>query len=115
MKDPLVLCEEIQELLMTCALDVKRKIAEYRDENPSLSISQAATYLDLSKQTLRRLEKEGKLMPQRSPGNYRHYTRAQLDAYLFGAQTDSPAPAAQPAEETNDEQEFGGDDEGVEV
>ena len=44
-----------------------------------LSIGQAAKYLGISRDTLRRWEKKGKISPQRSPTDRRYYTKEQLD------------------------------------
>ena len=46
------------------------------------SISQAARFLNVSKDTLRRWEKKGHLKPLRSPSNHRFYTQKQLKAML---------------------------------
>ena len=46
-----------------------------------LTIKQAALFLDVSEQTLRRWDKSGRLTPQRHQGNrYRLYDQAQLEA-----------------------------------
>ncbi len=44
-----------------------------------LTIGQAAHYLNISKDTLRRWEKKGKIKAVRSPTNRRYYTKEQLD------------------------------------
>lgn len=47
-----------------------------------LSISEAASYLGVSRQTLRRWDREGKLKATRQPGNrYRFYRRADLEPF----------------------------------
>lgn len=45
-----------------------------------MSIDDAASLLNVSAQTLRNWEKEGKLTPTRTPGRHRRYTRTQIDA-----------------------------------
>ena len=46
------------------------------------TIGEAATYLGVSRDTLRRWDKDGTLVPVRSPKQYRLYTRNQLDEML---------------------------------
>ena len=53
-----------------------------------LSISQAASFLGVSNPTLRRWDREGKLIAFRTSGNHRRYTLAQLRRFLQG----TPAP-----------------------
>jgi DNA (cytosine-5)-methyltransferase 1 len=46
------------------------------------SIAQVADILGSSKETLRRWDKSGKLVPQRNPdNNYREYHRTQLEQF----------------------------------
>lgn len=48
-----------------------------------LAIGEAAEYLNVSAQTLRRWDKQGKLSPLRLKTNgYRRYTKEQLDSAL---------------------------------
>lgn len=47
-----------------------------------ISIGEAAKYLGVSRDTLRRWEKRGKLAPLRSPTNRRYYTKELLDNLL---------------------------------
>ena len=47
-----------------------------------LSIGEAAKYIGVSRDTLRRWEKKGKITPERSPTNRRYYTKEQLDQLL---------------------------------
>ena len=47
-----------------------------------LGVTEAATYLGISRRTLRRWEDAGAITPLRTPTNKRRYTRAQLDAIL---------------------------------
>ena len=51
--------------------------------NPQyFTIGEAATYLSVSRDTLRRWDKDGTLVPVRSPKKYRLYTKDQLDEML---------------------------------
>ena len=47
-----------------------------------MSIGKAAEVLGLSKEQMRRLDKNGVLVPLRSAGNTRYYTQEQLDEYM---------------------------------
>lgn len=47
-----------------------------------LSIGEAAGYLGISRDTLRRWEKKGKIKPLRSPTNRRYYTKDMLDQLI---------------------------------
>jgi len=47
-----------------------------------MSIGQAAQYLGVSRDTLRRWEKVGKIKAFRSPTNRRYYTKKQLDELI---------------------------------
>ena len=49
-----------------------------------LSIGEASQYLGLSRDTLRRWEKKGKITAFRSPTNRRYYTKEQLDKLIKG-------------------------------
>lgn len=49
-----------------------------------MSIGQAAKYLGVSRDTLRRWEKRGKIKAVRSPTNRRYYTKKQLDELMLG-------------------------------
>src|SRR6266700_433180 len=51
-----------------------------------LTIQQAADLLGVSTKTLRRWETKGNLIPQRTMGNQRRYSKAELEA-LFHSQT----------------------------
>lgn len=57
-----------------------------------LTIGQAAEYLGVSRDTLRRWEKKGKIKAVRSPTNRRYYTQKQLDEIMAG-KTQSTPPA----------------------
>jgi len=52
-----------------------------------LSIGEAAAYLGLSRDTLRRWEKKGKITSLRSPTNRRYYTQKQLDEIISKPRT----------------------------
>ncbi|MGB2895113.1 MAG: helix-turn-helix domain-containing protein [Anaerolineales bacterium] len=47
-----------------------------------LNARQAAEYLGISLSTLRRIEREGSLIPFRTPGGHRRYRINMLDEYL---------------------------------
>lgn len=47
-----------------------------------LSIGEAAKHLGVSRDTLRRWEKKGKISPYRSPSNRRYYSQDQLDRLI---------------------------------
>ncbi len=47
-----------------------------------LSIGKASHYLGISRDTLRRWEKKGKITALRSPTNRRYYTKEQLDKLI---------------------------------
>lgn len=47
-----------------------------------LSIGDASRYLGISRDTLRRWEKKGKIKPLRSPTNRRYYTKEQLEKII---------------------------------
>lgn len=52
------------------------------DINQLLNARQAAEYLGISLSTLRRVEREGNLVPFRTPGGHRRYRINMLDEYL---------------------------------
>ena len=47
-----------------------------------LTVNEAARYLGISLPTLKKIEKEGNLVPFRTPGGHRRYTIEILDEYL---------------------------------
>lgn len=47
-----------------------------------ISISEAAEYIGVSQDTLRRWEKKGKLVPRRTIGKHRRYSKNQLEQVL---------------------------------
>lgn len=49
-----------------------------------MSIGQAAKHLGVSRDTLRRWEKKGKIKAIRSPTNRRYYTKKQLEELMSG-------------------------------
>ena len=56
---------------------------EYLEEEMTiLTAKEAAEYLRVSLYTLRKMEKEGSLMPFRTPGGHRRYSIKMLDEYL---------------------------------
>lgn len=59
-----------------------------------MAIGEAAKYLGVSRDTLRRWEKKGKIKAIRSPTNRRYYTQKQLDAVMSGKK---PAKSRQPS------------------
>jgi excisionase family DNA binding protein len=52
------------------------------DGNQLLNARQAAVYLGISLSTLGRIEREGNLIPFRTPGGHRRYRTNMLDEYL---------------------------------
>jgi excisionase family DNA binding protein len=54
------------------------------DEKKVIAIGEAANYLGISRDTLRRWEKRGRLKALRSPTNRRFYTKEQLDRLMSG-------------------------------
>lgn len=52
------------------------------DRNQLLNARQAAKYLGISLSTLGRIEREGNLIPFRTPGGHRRYRTNMLDGYL---------------------------------
>lgn len=60
-----------------------------------MTINEAAQYLGFSANTLRNWDSLGKLVPIRTPGNQRRYTKDQLDSFFATLQAQ---PAPQPRE-----------------
>ncbi len=52
------------------------------DSNQLLNARQAAEYLGISLSTLGRIERDGNLIPFRTPGGHRRYRTNMLDEYL---------------------------------
>jgi excisionase family DNA binding protein len=52
------------------------------DSNQLLNARQAAEYLGISLSTLGRVERQGNLIPFRTPGGHRRYRTNMLDEYL---------------------------------
>ena len=50
-----------------------------------LTAREAADYLGISVATLGRMDKEGQLVPFRTPGGHRRYSLTTLDEYLEGS------------------------------
>lgn len=59
-------------------------MAKQDSSSPWLSIGEAARFLGISRDTLRRWEKKGKIKPVRSPTNRRYYTKAILNQVMAG-------------------------------
>jgi two-component system OmpR family response regulator len=55
-----------------------------------LTAREAAGYLGISLATLNRMDKEGELMPFRTPGGHRRYSPEMLDEYLERSRQRSP-------------------------
>lgn len=55
-----------------------------RKDTQWIPIGKAAKYLGVSRDTLRRWEKKGKIKAVRSPTNRRYYTKKQLDGIKSG-------------------------------
>lgn len=53
-------------------------------ENKWVAIGDASKYLGVSRDTLRRWERRGKIKAIRSPTNRRYYTKKQLDELMAG-------------------------------
>jgi DNA repair protein RadD len=63
-------------------------------EGEHLRIGDAATYVGVSAQTLRRWEREQRIIPVRHPGNgYRYYRRADLEPFRLEYQQAAAEPA----------------------
>jgi excisionase family DNA binding protein len=54
------------------------------DFDALLTAKEAAAYLRVSVNTLGRMEQRGLIVPYRTPGGHRRYTRAMLRSYLEG-------------------------------
>jgi len=54
-------------------------------KRPLMTADEAASYLHVSKSTLRSAEKSGKLRPFRTPGGHKRYNVEMLNAYLEGS------------------------------
>lgn len=52
-----------------------------------LTAKEAAQYLRVSLLTLSKIEKEGNLIPYRTPGGHRRYSVEMLNDYLEGSRT----------------------------
>jgi excisionase family DNA binding protein len=50
-----------------------------------LRAKEAAEYLGVSLVTLRRMERQGALLPYRTPGGHRRYSVEMLEEYLEGS------------------------------
>ena len=56
-----------------------------------LTAREAAEYLAISLDTLGRMDKEGQLVPFRTPGGHRRYSLTMLDEYLERSRRRPPA------------------------
>lgn len=63
---------------------------EYTTHMNTFTVRQAAKYIARSVKTLQRLDREGVLVPSRTPTNRRAYTQEQLDAYLTEKNPERP-------------------------
>ncbi len=52
------------------------------DEKGLLTAKEAVDYLGISLSTLHKIEKNGMIVPFRTPGGHRRYDREMLDEYL---------------------------------
>lgn len=52
------------------------------DQEGLLTAKEAVAYLGISLSTLHKIEKEGLIVPFRTPGGHRRYDRQMLDEYL---------------------------------
>lgn len=82
-------------------------------ENEYLGITEAAEYLRVSASTLRRWEKKGFLVPERTPTGIRRYTKKQLDDVIQAPQEpliytppQHDSPKESPTEDTIDNNEY---------
>ena len=51
-------------------------------DNRLFSAKEATAYLGISLSTLGRIERQGRLIPFRTPGGHRRYAKEMLDEYL---------------------------------
>jgi excisionase family DNA binding protein len=80
---PADVCPYKKEYFDECSLsDIIFPMAEKRLKLDWLSIGEAAEYLGVSRDTLRRWEKRGKLKSYRTPGGRRRYTAYDLELAL---------------------------------
>ncbi len=59
----------------------------HRSSDTLMHIGEAAKYLKISIDTLRRWEKTGKITPTRTPGGTRLYSKEALEAFKFGSKS----------------------------
>lgn len=79
-----------------------------------LTAREAAEYLRVSLATLNRIEKEGALVPFRTPGGHRRYSLAMLDEYLERSRQRSPS-ANPSTKRAKNAQGDGGSDSAVRI
>lgn len=49
-----------------------------------LNLTEASQYLNVHKETLRRWDREGKLIPLKTPGGHRRYKITDLEKFIQG-------------------------------
>jgi excisionase family DNA binding protein len=57
------------------------------EEQVLLTAREAARYLHISLFTLNKIEKQGRIVPFRTPGGHRRYNLAMLNEYLQASRT----------------------------
>ncbi len=99
--------EKVIMLLMQASRELREVCSQCQDGSTVFKVASAARYLALSKQTLRRKEESGELVPQRGPNNkYRYYTQKQLDDYLASKGIKAFEPPTGAVEKTEEDQDF---------
>lgn len=63
-------------------------------KNHLFSAKDAVAYLGISLSTLNRIEKQGLLIPFRTPGGHRRYDQKMLDDYLEKTRFEHPSNSA---------------------
>ena len=61
-----------------------------------MAIGEAAKYLGVSRDTLRRWERRGRIKAVRSPTNRRYYTKRQLNEVMAGKKVEISPPKKKP-------------------
>ena len=78
--------------IFTASLPVRSSKQEgdiVEEEMTILTAKEAADYLRVSLYTLRRMERDGSLIPYRTPGGHRRYSLKMLNEYLENSRTSS--------------------------
>lgn len=60
----------------------KFKCFFHKDTDKFFTLTEAAKYLNLSLNTLRNMDKDGRLTPIRTEGGHRRYKQSDLDEYI---------------------------------